>query len=682
MNQPAEQLPATPPPAPAGAEWIDLKEAARRLGLSSDAAVRRFRLPAWIAAGYARQDKPASGKGKKIWYVREDADPLLARVKQPEHLSAAFDLRTLTDKQRRTVNDRLRLVKRWETERAAGVTLGLTESKITANFLQRLLIDESRTISRRTLFNWLAGYRREGIAGLVDERWKTAKSGEAAADPFLEFVRELYLSLRRPKLTVCHEIASLRAQERGWTVRSYKTCQRAIDAIPRAVVLKRRFGEEAHTNEAQPFIERDYSTLASNEIWTGDHHQCDVWVAHQGKFVRPWLSAWQDARSRKIVGFSIFTHDPNQDSILAAFRAGVVDCGVPQRVYVDNGKDYDCYALQGMTKQQRRKVRVSLDAEHVAGVFGQLGVMVTHCEPYHGQSKPIERFFNTLEDRFGRTWETYCGKDPAHRPEDLPQKLKAGRAPSLEDFAAALETWLSADYHQRAHGGDAMNGQSPDQVYAACLGTKLTAAPELIDLLLLKPTRPVKVAQNGVTYNGLRYGQYEPALQQLLGKQVVLRIDPRDVTRVSVWTEEGRFVCDAPTNGKVPFNADEQTLRAAIGEKRRHRRVMADYHQVRPRLSEDLPDLMIRAAAAANKAAGTDRPDPSLPPPSLKPVQSPLAAGLKDYQRAVERKAVGAESLQLAGLGDYQANTRDTSEGQSLGDVTDYLKYRSEDRHE
>ena len=40
--------------------------------------------------------------------------------------------------------------------------------------------------------------------------------------------------------------------------------------------IKFREGRKAFEAKAAPSIERDYSTLHSNEMWVGDHHQFDV----------------------------------------------------------------------------------------------------------------------------------------------------------------------------------------------------------------------------------------------------------------------------------------------------------------------------------------------------------------------------------------------------------------------
>src|SRR5207249_4565273 len=145
-----------------------------------------------------------------------------------------------------------------------------------------------------------------------------------------------------------------------------------------------------HNNLCGPFHERDYTGLHSNQIWCGDHHPCDCIVTHQGKLVRRWLTAWQDMRSRKIVGAVIYAHDPNSTTVLAAFRVGALAYGVPDRVYIDNGKDYDCYALQGMTKAERNslpmlksEVKFAWEQAAKVGIFGGMRITVDHAPPYH-----------------------------------------------------------------------------------------------------------------------------------------------------------------------------------------------------------------------------------------------------------------------------------------------------------
>jgi hypothetical protein len=219
-----------------------------------------------------------------------------------------------------------------------------------------------------------------------------------------------------------------------------------------------------------------------------------------------------------------------------------------------------------------------------------------------------------------------------------------------------------------------MDGRSPDQVFAECLDTKRTAPAALLDLLLMKTTKPVRVAQNGVTLGGIHYGQHEPELQRRLGKMVQLRHDPADVSRVVVFDDAGRWICVADANRRLPFKADHALARQAIADKRHARRVVKEANQVRMRLVEDQTDLMILAAAARNRKAGTDKIDPTLPPPAVKPVQAadrrPLHELSKGDRTARRRRAVGADSMTLADIGRAIRRTTPPASDDDGGDDT------------
>ncbi len=634
-----------------GIGYIDLETAAKRSGRVVGHLSRQCR-DKWAAAGLAEQRKPASG-GKPTWYVREDADPTFARVKRADQVGT--DLRQFSEAQRKAALRKRRILAEWDTFCGHALAMGYDRGRATNTFIERLLIDSNERVSRTQLYEWADRYRAGGPAALVDRRGCKPKDDDAP-DPFLAEVVRLYLSTHKPKLAVCREMTLHKAAQHGWTARNYKACYRAVQAIPAAVVYKMRHGEEAYVNNAEPYHERDYTTLESNEVWCSDHHQFDVVVRDGGRHLRPWVTAFEDMRSRKVVGWHVYAHDPNSDAIFSVFRRAVIDHGIPQGLLIDNGKDYDCYALNGRTKRDRwtkHKVRVELDPEKASGLFGELGIAVGHALPYHGQSKPIERWFGTVETKTV-VWPTYCGNSPAEKPEDLQLAIERGKAPTLADFAAWFDAWVVEFNAGHSHSGQGMDGQTPNQVYAANLHRVRTARVELLDLLCLKKVGPVKVGQNGVTYNGLRYGQHVLAIQRMLGQQVTLRVDERDVTRVQVYAADGRFVCIAQSNDQLPFKTAAQDLRAASAAKRKSRELLKEYKEARPRLADDLPELILQQAAARAAAARAEASTVPPPPgPNISPFRHALEEQLDAVQRASEsassRQAVGAESAPLPG---------------------------------
>lgn len=626
----------TPQPAPAGVGFISLEAAARRSGRSEGHLARLCR-GTWLARGQAELRK--TGPGKPTWWIREDADPAIARVKGAHQIGT--DLRKYPQAKRDQATQRKTILDAWDAHvRESFRTLGVDRTVATRSFA------ESRGVSVRTLQLWRKSWDTEGLEGLIDGRGKGAAPW--ADHPFLDEVKRLYLLRRRIKLTICVEMALLAAAEQGWPTTSYKTAERFIKQVDPALVRKLRYGEDDYVRSAEPFIECDYTTLESNEVWCGDHHEFDIMCADgKGGHVRPWLTGWLDERSRLMTGWVIRAESPNTDSIILALTRGIEAHGKPHKVRCDNGRDYDARALHGRTKKQRRK-RIPVDPARSGGVFAALDIKPLHVQVYHGQSKPIEIFFRTMEERLGRTFTTYCGNKPENRPDDLQKHLDAGEAPTVAELADAFGAWLDHDYHQRTHRGDGMDA-APAVVFAEQMGTKIIVAADLLAELAIPLTPPVVVGQNGVTSNGIRYGQYEPALHKLLGREVRLRVDPDQVAAVRVYDLEGRFVCLAEANARVPRNATREDLRAALKQKGQHRKALRQYHEQRPRLADDLPDLMIRAAQARNQAAAAANPQSPPPAPNLRPHRSPLEDQLPALQRALGRQplkiAVGAESV-------------------------------------
>lgn len=593
----------------------------------------------WLAQGLAKKEQPAAG-GKSQWFVHETADPALARVKFGHQMPA--DLTHLTSKKRDQALFRRGILEEWSRKVRAGFELGFGRVRTTNHFLLELETRGVR-ISMATLYNWEREFRDGGLAALVDDRGSKA-TAPGKDDPFFKVLSQIYLVQQQPKLTFAHELACRLAKERGFPIRSYEQSKRFIRNIPRDVLAKYRGGVEDHNNEATPFLKRDYSGLRSNQIWCGDHHQFDVIVdAGGGNLVRPWLTAWQDVRSRKIVGWHVFCHDPNSDTIQLAFKSGVETHYVPESVLVDNGKDYDCYALNGRTKKDRwakRKLIVNYDSPAMGGLFGAVGVEVFHCEPYHGQSKPVERWFETMEDSFGRAWDTYCGNSPQNKPEQLTIALERGKAPKIETFIEAFGTWLDAWHEGHKHSGDAMDGKTPAAVWTECLEFRRVANPKALPFLLMKCGKPVRVTRNGVTLNGLQYGFGERSLYEKLGQDVLLYSDPRNVAQVWASTTGGEFFALLNLNQSIPFLADAQALREAMAEKRRVARTASEYFEAGPKRGLSTVDLMIDAALDKAKQARAERGEQPLPePPPIRPVRSKFEDQLDKMERIASHSA-------------------------------------------
>lgn len=653
---PTQAMPAVEPP-PRGVVFIELVDAARRSG-QCVGHLRRQCGKVWHAQGKARLHQE-SGKRSR-WLVREDADPAFARAKSVDSHNAAFDMRPFTDVQRKMILTKESVLLAWRS-RIDGVPHG-DWNAITDAFLQA---PQPIDVSRATLYNWHTEYTARGRAGLVDRRWNSPTTTAADASSHADFYAELerwYLDGNRPSKMLAYRGSVRVAHRSGWpSPPSYGHAIRHLRKLDRRKVIRHQEGEKAFDDKVMDYVECDYNTINTNDIWIGDHHVCDVMVIagrnkdRTPRYVRPWLTAWMDKRSRRIVGYHLSAEAPNATSILLAFRNAVVNCGwvVPARVYIDNGKDFDAYVFQGMTKQQRLKRQARIEPGCFSGIFGDLQIGITHAKAYNAKAKgTLERFFGTFEGQFGKLQHTYCGRSPEQKPHHLDVRLKKGEGPSFEQYAADLSSWIENNYHrEHEHTGHGMDGRSPLEVYNTCVVEVRTTTKEALEFCLLKTSTPLKVGRNGVVWKGRKYGKGDPALGGVWGQKVHLRIDPADITRATVWTLDGKPVCEVRAAGLAaigPFTEDED--RAAEREVGRHKRAVKEATKHGMRMHLDRNEVMIdQRVEKMRLAQGDDPANPPPPPPTLKLVRTGLEDSLDALRKLQEQQRRPA--LRIAGGG-------------------------------
>jgi hypothetical protein len=627
-----DEAPTKSPPIHRNARFIPLSEASRRSGIPIE-TLKRHCIGKWADINLARKQAPAGG-GKPCWHVSEAAEPtLFARVRSSESLP--FDAKQYTAKQRATVYERRRLLDSWTSERAADRAAGLSEREATARFLARQA-EQGRTLSRATLHAWERRFRDQGPAGLVDRRGRPAASDENR-EAFIEDMKRRFLDPRQLSKTRCFELTRDQWVEEGREVPvAERMAQIVLSQIDRKVAAYHRLGEQRFNSDYATYIERDYTLLATNDVWISDGHDFDVFVRVPGreKPIRPTLLSWMDVRSRRIVGWRIIAGAENADVVLAAFRDGVAACGLPRLVHHDNGSAYDAKSLQGMTKRQRRRRRQQGGLPFIEpGVFERVGLQVMHSLPRNAKAKLIERYHRTLCERFAKLIPTYCGGNSESRPHNLAEKLVGQDVPTLDELREAFRVWVEKDYHVRPHRGDGMDDRSPGEVYAAELDELRPVDADTL-ALELAPRRRVKVGRNGVTHNGIIYTA--PELDSLFERTVVVLENDADVRQVTILREDEKFLCHAQARRKMPYLANKEMLRAAMAEQRRERKRVREARKGTLRVVDDPIDRMNRSQVEAT-------PVPT--PASIRPHQSKLTA---QKDKILRRAADAAEAAERA----------------------------------
>jgi transposase InsO family protein len=626
---------------------LDIQTAAKLLGVTERHARRlcvKGKLPGATFTGIA-------------WQIPVAADSRLSGVKTPQQLSLEVDLTDVPKHKRDEAIRRRGVIE--QAERFCGIACQNNIGRIEA--LQRFSNDIQ--IPVRTLQRWMSDYKSRGIAGLIDSRGGQSFGDVITPEAWNEFLA-MYLTQQRLSVKACLNNVSYlaKSEKKNWTLPSLRTMQQYVnDKIPVPVLVLHREGPTAYEAKCAPYIMVDQNSVEPGAVWVGDHHEFDCFIWHRGEWVRPWVTAWEDYRSRKIVGWHISVA-PNSTTILRAMRRGIDEFGPPESVKIDNGKDYDAQTFTGQTKQQRkRKILSEDDCQVIMGLYAMLGISVSFAIPYNAKAKKVERLFATACSQFTKTIPTYCGRNTLERPEEVFEYMKTDKAKAeaytLDTFTAQVEKYI-AIYNASAHTGEGMEGRTPDQVFATRTSRRVIDR-DVLDLLTQVWSPILTVGKNGVKFNKFWYGQYNNELHRHFGKQVIVAYNPDDIRTVDVYDAATyRLITIAQQATLMPYGPiNEEALRDAMANKNRCVRIVKQARPAARVAAMSLTDLTLSAMAE-----NTMETPESQNTTSIKPVRTPLDGQAKEHLRQRNqqqvRKAAGAENMTQAPTLDIEYSER------------------------
>jgi len=622
--------------------YVDIATAARLLN-KTERWIRRL-----CTSGKLAGARKNGGR----WEIPAAADSRLGGVTGAHEMSDAAEMSAVAATKREEAYRRAGLMREFDKFAGAWVRSGNTRGVAMEAFCRL------HNIGKRSLERWIGRYRTLGVMGLVDTRGAQV-SGDTISGEAWEYFKSMYLTQQRLSVKLCWANINFMNtdQGRGWKVPSLRSMCRLVDKwLPLGVRVLHREGMAAWEARCAPYVQSDPDSVEPGAVWIGDHHQCNCWIRHRGDWIRPWITAWEDMRSRVQVGWH-FSGGGNQATILIAMRRGIERYGPPGSVKIDNGKDYDSQMWTGTTKQKRRAIKKGyIDQEFVAGVYAMLDVGVSFAIPYHPQSKAVERFFDTLDRQFCKTTSTYCGKDSNRKPEELGDYLKSEKAVreayDLESFAKAAGEYIETVYNRQSHRGRGMEGRSPAEVMATRTSRRVVREG-VLDLLMRVWSGALVIGKNGVQFKGLWYGQYDPELLSRQGTKVRVAFDPDDLRTVHVYDAATmKLITVGEQNQLVAYGAPvgEENLREAMRQKSRARRTTKEFVDTRLTANMDLTSLTIRAQQQAIKDKRGKDERRAAEAVGLRPVATVMDGQIAQHEKLNMRrnvkKAAGAEGLE------------------------------------
>jgi hypothetical protein len=498
---------------------------------------------------------------------------------------------------------RLEVVERIESLRRAGLGKSrAVEEVVGADAREARAAGREPPHSVSTVYGWLARIdgvaQADRIAYLAPDYAGRSATAELSADAWEQYKGD-YLRQSKPGHAACYRRLIRIAADNGWKIPSAKTLQRRLEAeIPAPVQTLLRYGPEA-LSHAFPHLDRDRQSIRVMQYLNLDGHTWDVMVRWpNGTVSRPHALAIQDIKSGKVLAIR---HDLtlNHHLVRLALADAFRDYGLPEGIFVDNGRENAAQAISG---GQVRNRWGKTPEEEPDGLLKLLGVQAIAVTPYWGQAKPIERAFRNFAHDLAKSPEfegAYTGHNPVAKPENY-----GSRAIPFAEFEAIVERELAHYNAQLGRRGAGMHGRSFDVVFAEGLEgqalRRLTAAQLRMCLLASKPVS-MDPKSGAVTVEGHRY--WSPALGDLKRQKVIVRFDPeRMELPAHVYSLDGRWLCEADRLVAGSFD------RASDG--REHRKALRDWERGKKLQAGALRRLEAQDVAARLQGA---EPPPALP---------------------------------------------------------------------
>jgi len=257
-----------------------------------------------------------------------------------------------------------------------------------------------------------------------------------------------------------------------------------------------------------------YEHAYRNAVWQGDWSQGiplpDPTDPNKTRMCH--LHAFIDDHTRYIPHAEFYFRQ-NLPCLEDCFRKAILKSGIPESTYWDNGAVYQSRQMQQ--------------------VAGRLGTQVIFATPYAPEGKgKIERWFLTVKNSF------------------YPEARRAN-IQSLDELNTFFWGWLEESYHKREHSQ--LKTTPRARWEAGADRVRLPAPASLVDLFLWEESR--RVDKTGcVKMDGNQY----PVSEHLVGKEVEVRFDPFDLSKVRIY-DKGVFV-----ETVEPLTLTSHTFRKAL----------------------------------------------------------------------------------------------------------------------
>lgn len=455
-------------------------------------------------------------------------------------------------------------------------------------------------VSFKSFYRKKKEYDELGIPGLIPN-YGNRRGASKVEDEDFELFCAQYLQESRPSAHTCVGIVRGVAFKNGRNVDEFPSAKTFMYRLEKeyseAHIYYCRYGKEAYNKKYANYIDRDKSSILANSCWVGDHRVLDILLhdPETGKNFRPWVTAWLDFKTNKILSYEIYNGNPNSDRIFQSFKWAVERYGRPDdSIYIDNGKDYRALDFAG---------GIRLNEDHARTLVSFIGIEAHFSLPYNAQSKNIERAFKEFINLHEKHLSGYTGSHQKERPNDTNIRAKKGDLLTLEEFEPQFERFIFEVYNKKVSQGKELKGRSPDEAFYSEYRKKIAVRAEALRLMCMRSSKTVTIRRNGVKDSQIDRFYWADWMmnKDLKGQKVYLRRDTKAYQEAWIYhAETDEFLGTATLadriNGFVQTDVERAELKEQIALKRREIKLHEQQRKIyaKNRLGqEDLIDALI-----------------------------------------------------------------------------------------
>lgn len=387
-----------------------------------------------------------------------------------------------------------------------------------------------------------------GRISLLNERTNV---GSTVKDEWWDWFKQCYLNDNKLPVSQACRIVLGKAMEAGHVSgpREFPSAsafeRRLRREVSDGLILYAREGKKAFYNTQGYHIERDFSCIPAGTIWVGDTRTWDVFVKEQDKETpsTAYITLFIDMRTFLPMGWHLHTSAPSTDNTLRAIRMGIETYGVPNELYVDNGREYRNKDFSGQTRGHK----IIDNEQHAQSLASRLDIKMHFAIVRNARAKIIERQFLNIKNGFDRLFSTFKGGSVAEKPESLKGRLKRGDVIAWDEFKTLATEYLEKVFAGIRSDGKHLGGQSPAEAWNQLIQQREPMRRVSIETASMLTTRIAtgRIGPRGFSLAEMKCTWWAEWMPTHKGKSVVLRYDPEDLRIAWCYADDGQLLGEA-----------------------------------------------------------------------------------------------------------------------------------------